>query len=307
MNDKGTLRGIIKSMRLFQWIKNLSVLAAIIFSGKLFDITYLNKATIAFFAFCFLSSSSYLINDIVDAPYDRYHPQKRNRPIARGDVTPKQAMLAALVLGILSFVLASTLNTAFVVVLIIFFLVHMIYSFFLKKVAVLDILAISASFILRAFAGELATGYHLSVWLTFTVVFLSLFIASGKRRSELVLEGSKTRPSLAKYKKSLLDFYTSLFSVSTLISYSLFTYLERPEFGHPKVRNFLLANMPALIGRKWLMLTIFPVIFGIMRYSQLIIERKRGQRPEKVLASDIPLLITVFSWGVMLILILYVL
>ncbi len=294
-------------MRPVQWTKNLAVFATVIFNGKLFESPFFSKSLLAFIAFCALSSSSYLINDVVDIPYDRFHPQKRNRPIAKGDITPAQAIYVSLFLMFLSIVLSSFLNLGFILLLLIFLTVHLTYSFYLKKFAVLDILAISFSFILRTLGGEIATGYHLPVWLMFAVVFLSLFIASGKRRSELVVEGSRTRPALKKYGKELLDFYGAIFAVSTLLSYSLFAYLVKPlDFSHPRIRDFLIKNMPYLIGRKWLMITIFPVIFGIMRYSQLVLEKKRGQRPSQLLASDIPLLATILVWGLMLIAIVYV-
>lgn len=303
-----TVRGLIISMRPFQWTKNLAIFAVVIFNGKLFDPQIMGEALLAFVVFCLFSSGSYLINDIVDAPYDRRHPHKRDRPIAKGLLSPQQAVLAAIFLFSLGLSIAFYLGTAFVLLIIAFLILHLIYTFILKKIAILDIFGISFSFILRALGGEVATGYHLPVWLMFTVVFLSLFIASGKRRSEYVKEGAKSRPTLNKYQKALLNFYISIFSVLTLISYSLFTYLAQPaDFSQPRIHRFFAKNFPFLIGRKWLMLTIFPVILGIMRYSQLVLERKRGERPGKILASDIPLLATVFIWGVMLIFIIYVL
>ena len=295
-------------MRPFQWVKNLSVFAAIIFNGKLFDLQLFYRALLAFISFCLFSSASYLINDVVDAPYDRLHPSKRNRPIARGDISLFEAKLASILLAFLGSLVGLWLDWSFLFLAFLFFLLHLSYSFYLKKIAVLDILMIAFSFIIRALGGELATGYHLPIWLMFTVVFLSLFIASGKRRSELVATGTRTRPALIKYEKALLNFYTSIFAVATLVSYSLFSYFAQPiKFTHPKVKNYLLANMPYLIGRKWLMLSIFPVIFGIMRYSQLVFEKQEGERPEKLLASDIPLSVIVLAWGLMIILIIYVL
>lgn len=302
------LQNIIKSMRLSQWTKNLAVFAAIIFNGKIFDPYFFSRTGLAFVAFSLLSSASYLINDIVDAPYDRQHLQKRNRPIARGEVTPSQAARVAVLLMGFSFVFAFYLGALFGLLLLAFLLIHLLYSFCLKRIAVLDILAISTSFIFRTLGGEAATGYHLPVWLMFTVIFLSLFLASGKRRSELLVEGPKTRISLKKYGRALLDFYTSIFAVATLISYSLFAYLSEPiHFTRTRVRDFLIEHIPSLVGRKWLMLTIIPIIFGIMRYSQLVLEKDQGQRPEKLLASDIPLILTIIIWGLMLITIVYVL
>ena len=300
--------GIFYSLRPFQWVKNLAVFAAIIFNGKLFDVLLFHQTLLTFASFCLVSSASYLINDVIDAPYDRHHPLKRNRPIARGDISPMIAEIIAGILALLGLITAVKLGWLFVILIVIFFLLHMLYSLYLKRVAVLDILLIAIFFILRALGGEIATGYHLPIWLIFTVVFLALFIASGKRRSELIIEGPKTRPSLMNYGKALLNFYTSIFAVATLISYSLFAYFTQPiSFNHPRVRGFLLEHMPYLLGRKWLMITIFPVIFGIMRYSQLVFEKKEGQRPEQLLISDIPLTIIVLTWGLMTILIIYVL
>ncbi len=301
-------RALLISMRPYQWTKNLAVFASVIFNGQLFNLEIMGETLLAFVTFCLFSSGSYLINDVVDAPYDRRHPRKRNRPIAKGLVSSQEAILTAVFLFSLGLSVAFYLGTGFILLILAFLILHLAYSFILKKIAILDIFGISFSFIFRALGGEVATGYHLPVWLMFTVVFLSLFIASGKRRSEYVKEGSKSRPALGKYQKALLNFYISIFSVLTLISYSLFTYLAQPaDFDQPKIHDFFVKNFPFLIGRKWLMLTIFPVILGVMRYSQLILERKRGQRPGRILASDIPLLITIFIWGAMLIFIIYVL
>lgn len=299
---------LIISMRPYQWTKNLAVFAAPIFSGQLFNWEAMGNSLLAFACFSLFSSGSYLINDVVDAPYDRRHPQKRHRPIAKGTISPQQAIFGSLFLFSLGLSIAFYLGYGFVLLILGFLILHLIYSFILKKIAILDIFGISFSFIFRALGGEVSTGYHLPVWLMFTVVFLSLFIASGKRRSEYIKEGSKSRPVLGKYQKGLLNFYISIFSVLTLVSYSLFTYLAQPpDFSQPKIHQFFLKNFPFLVGRKWLMLTIFPVILGIMRYSQLVLERKRGEQPDKILASDIPLLSTIFIWGIMVIFFIYVL
>lgn len=302
------IRQLIISMRPYQWTKNLAVFAAAIFTGQLFNSEVMSNSLLAFAAFSLFSSGSYLINDVVDAPYDRRHPQKRNRPIARGTLDPRNAILSAVFLFSLGLSVSFYLGYSFVGLILGFLVLHLVYSFVLKKIVILDIFGISFSFIFRALGGEISTGYHLPVWLMFTVVFLSLFVASGKRRSEYVKEGSKSRPVLGKYQKSLLNFYISIFSVLTLISYSLFTYLAQPpDFSQPQIHQFFMKNFPFLIGRKWLMLTVFPVILGIMRYSQLVLERKQGEEPDKILASDIPLLATIFIWGVMVIFFIYVL
>jgi len=140
-----------------------------------------------------------------------------------------------------------------------------------------------------------------------TVIFLSLFIASGKRRSELVNTGVKTRASLSEYGRSLLNFYTTMFAVCTLIAYSMFTFFEDKIQFQGIIHEFLLENFPVALDRKWYMLSIIPVIYGIMRYGQIIFEMQEGEHPERVIATDIPLLFAVVSWGLMIVTIIYVL
>lgn len=301
-----TLQAVGQSLRLSQWVKNLAVFAPILFTGQLFNPVLLWRTFCTFLAFCFLSSSSYIVNDIADASLDREHPVKRNRPIARGDLPTSLALRVSVSLLILGLGIVAFLGLGTFMIALGFYLLHLAYSFFLKKMVLWDILMIATSFVLRALAGEVATGYHLSVWLSFTVIFLSLLIASGKRRSELILEGKKTRLVLDKYERDLLDLYSSIFAVATLMSYTMFTYfVELDNFGTKLVKR-LGPGWNFLLGRKWLMLTLIPVIMGIMRYTYLVYTRHRGERPEKMLTTDFTLLGTVLIWGIMLILIIYV-
>jgi len=140
-----------------------------------------------------------------------------------------------------------------------------------------------------------------------TVIFLSLFIASGKRRSELFNSGVTSRSALKGYGKSLLNFYTTMFAVCTLVTYSMYTFFEEKVSFDGIIHDFLLETFPTAIDRKWYMVTIIPVIFGIMRYGQIIFEMQEGERPERTVATDIPLLLSVMTWGLMMIIILYVL
>jgi len=299
-------RAFIQALRLSQWVKNLAVFAPILFTGGLFNPRLFWPTFWAFLALCLLSSSSYLVNDIIDIPYDRQHPVKKNRPLARGDLSVSLATQGAISLLFLGLGILVFLGFGPFLLGLAFYLLHLTYSLFLKKMALWDILAIATSFVLRALVGEVVTGYHLSVWLSFTVIFLSLLIASGKRRSELLLEGKRTRLVLEKYDKDLLDLYSSVFAVATLISYGLFTYFaEVNTFGEKLVKR-LGPSWSFLMGRKWLMLTLIPVIVGIMRYNYLVFTRHRGERPEKMLTSDFTLLFTVLAWGLMLIFIIYV-
>lgn len=297
---------LIEALRPTQWIKNLNLFAAAILSGKVFEPITFVQSTIAFVAFCLLSSSSYLINDLADIKNDRLHPAKKLRPLARGDVTPETALFTAAVLLIVGLGLAFSINQSFFYISLLFIILQYFYSFVLKKKAIIDIIGIAFFFILRAFASELATGYHLPIWIMLTVIFLSLFIASGKRRSELSNSGRTSRQALNGYGKSLLSFYITMFAVCTLISYAMFTFLAQPLQFDGALHRFLLENYPTALDRKWYMVTLLPVIFGIMRYGQIIFELSDGERPERIVTTDIPLIFSVLVWGLMMMSILYV-
>lgn len=297
---------LFEALRPTQWIKNLNLFAAAILSGQVFEPITFIQSTTAFVAFCMLSSSSYLVNDLADFANDRIHPTKKLRPIARGDVSFEVALFTASVLLILGLGLSFSISLAFFYISLLFIVLQYFYSFVLKKKAIIDIVGIAFFFILRAFAGEIATGYHLPIWIMLTVIFLSLFIASGKRRSELSNSGRKSRVALDGYGKSLLSFYITMFAVCTLISYAMFTFLAQPLQFDGAIHNFLLKNYPSALDRKWYMLTLMPVIFGIMRYGQIIFELADGERPERIVTTDIPLIFSILVWGLMMMSILYV-
>jgi 4-hydroxybenzoate polyprenyltransferase len=298
---------LIEALRPSQWVKNLSLFAAAILTGQLFNPSVFSASLWAFISFCCLSSSSYLINDLVDIDKDRLHPVKKNRPLARGALSKKTALITSFLLAVLGLIIAASVNSGFFLIAAFFVLLQYSYSFFIKKKALLDIIGIAFFFIIRAYAGEVATSYHLPIWIMLAVIFLALFIASGKRRSEIYNTGKSTRKALESYSKSLLTFYTTIFAVCTLISYAMYTFTaETIKFGG-FIHDFLLTNFPGALDRKWYMLTLLPVIFGIMRYGQVIFEMQEGERPERVIATDIPLLSSVLLWGLMMIIILYVL
>lgn len=303
----------LRLLRPRQWIKNTAIFAAITFSGDLFDALTLQKVLLAFIVFCSLSSASYIINDIFDIKKDRLHPFKRFRPLANKDLTTTYALMVALILITASFVLGTMVTPAFFVIQIIYLIVQFLYSTVLKPIAIIDILAIALGYILRVYAGELAGGVHISVWLLLTTISLSLFLAVGKRRSELTLVSqnksvniSDVRKTLSHYSERLLDVYASIFATSTFVSYTLFTFLENPRGFNLGLSMFLPDFLPAFFQRKWLMITIIPVVYGLMRYIQDIYEKHEGESPERVLSSDKPLLASVIIWISLVIAIIYV-
>lgn len=309
---KKMFHDVLRLLRPRQWIKNFAIFAALIFSGRLFDVDLLQKAIFGFVVFCAISSAIYVVNDIFDVKKDRQHPFKKFRPLANNSVSIRMAFVITTTLTITSLVLSAIIGPGFFIITIVYFLLHLSYSALLKQIEIVDILTLAGGYILRVFAGEVVTGFHISAWLLLTTIALSLFLAIGKRRSELTLlakytatQISTTRKTLSHYTEKLLDVYLSIFATSAFVFYALFTFLE-----NPKGRQFTIDLIPAdvlgtYLQRKWLMLTIIPVVYGIMRYLQRIYEKHEGESPERVLFSDRALLTSVVIWGLLVVLIIY--
>lgn len=300
---------ILKTSRPRQWLKNLAVFTTILFTGNMFVPDIFWTTLLAFIAFCLLSSSNYIFNDILDAPHDKKHPFKKFRPVASGKLPVPIAILTSITCAIVGLVISSRIGHTFFMLAIAFIVLQYAYTLFLKQISVVDILTITTAYFLRVYAGEAATGYHISIWLALAALSLALFLAVGKRRAELTLiQGYQgvlpkdTRESLSHYSEKLLDTYTAMFANSTFITYAFYTFLERPINRGFFFRNY--NEFTDLPGRKWMMITVPFVLFGIMRYMQLIYEGK-GESPEKVLTSDLPLLTTVILWVVSVLVVVY--
>lgn len=304
--NKDKLKNILIAGRPNQWIKNSILFTGVLFAGQLFNMDVMAKTTWGFLVFCLLSSTSYILNDIIDYPLDRKHPAKHKRPIASGKLSIPDATFAVFILSFISLILALFTSISFFIVAFIFLLLHFFYSLYFKQKPVLDIFAIAFSFMLRAFAGSVISGYHIQVWLLLTIFFLSLFIASVKRHAELVNQGTKTRASLVNYKETLLLFLTSTFATMTITSYSLYTFLESPPLIEHSIFKSVSHIFPDFEARKWLMITIPLVVYGIARYGQLLYEREQGEAPEKIITRDKALLASMFLWGAIVVVLLYV-
>ncbi len=302
----------LKLMRPRQWIKNFALFAAPMFGGMLFAEDMFFQICLGFIAFCLLSSATYVVNDLLDVQKDKLHPFKKMRPIAGGHISTAQAIILFILLISASFFISFQISIFFVLISILYLILQLSYSLLFKSLVVFDILFIATGYILRVLAGEVITGYHISVWLLLTTVSLSLFLAVGKRRSELTLLRNQTgahianvRKSLSHYSDRLLDAYSMMFATTTLLFYSMFTFLESTrDVQIPDV--FLPEFLPDYLQRKWLMITILPVIYGVMRYLQDIYEKSEGESPDRVLLSDKALLAAVVLWGVLVIFIIYV-
>lgn len=295
----GTLKALIISLRPRQWIKNLSLFAAVFFWGQLLEPAFFFKVGEAFVAFCLLSSSAYLFNDLVDRELDRKHPLKKERPIAKGTLSTFTAKIAFFVLaaGSLTWI-ALRFNRFFFSLALFFLILQLAYSLFFRNVIILDALVVAIAFVLRVYSGAFIIPTPISSWLTLSVIGLALLLAFGKRRSERTLLSSLhkrllTRATLRGYPDTLLDSMISMAAAFAIISYAIFAFQTSPT----TEASFLASLIPLTLATpKWMMLTIPIVIYGVARYLYVIYEKKEGESPEKVLLSDHPLLGTVLLW-----------
>lgn len=300
---------LLKTARPRQWLKNFSLAAALVFSGRLFDGPSFIVTAWGIIIFSILTSSVYFINDIVDYSRDKVHPFKKLRPIASGQLSRTTAGFFAIIGTLTSLYLASHLSFFFFLTCLAYFFLQMVYSFYLKNQVILDVFSIAGSFLLRIYAGALLLNYHISIWFLLCVTSVSLFLAVAKRRSELALLDKEIAPThrktLIHYSPSLLDNYLAMFAASAWMSWALFTFLESPPVVigssfHPIILPLTIAGT-----NKWLMITIPVVIYGIMRYLSIIYQGTKAEAPERVILSDKPLLGSALLWGALVIWILY--
>ncbi len=286
------LKSILKEMRIYQWIKNTFVLIPLVFDRQLFLIEPLTRTIIGFFLFCLVSSSVYLINDILDVEADRKHPKKRARPIASGDLPIPIAIGSAVFLILVSITGAYFLSKPFLFILIVYFLINLAYSMRLKHVPLLDVIIIAAGFVLRVAAGvSIIQVERFSPWLYVVTTVLALFFGLGKRRGELATvqqNNNEQRKVLDGYTIPLLDQLITIISATTIISYSLYTF-----------------SAPNLPDNHAMMLTIPFAIYGIFRYLYLLQVKKEGGAPDELVLSDRPLQITFLLFAASVVIIFY--
>ncbi len=302
---------LIRTARPRQWLKNLSLFAAPIFAARIFEPITLDLTFKAFIAFCLLSSGSYFINDIIDAPKDKQHPIKKNRPIASGRLSANLALVVAFLLIGFSLILGfNFVGTYFGFSLLVYILLQATYSLYFRNVIILDSLVVATGFVLRVFAGGLASNTSISSWLALTTIGISLLLAFGKRRSEKTILAkysptqsvTETRKTLRHYPDNLLDGMISMSATYTIITYSLFVFQISPSGAN----DALFKILPSILKTpKWMMLTIPLVIYGVARYLYVIYEKGEAESPERVLLSDKPLLFTVLFWGLLTMLIIF--
>jgi decaprenyl-phosphate phosphoribosyltransferase len=271
----GTLTGYIKELRIKHWLKNLFLFAAPFFGGSLFRDEVLHPAFPAFLSFSLCASGVYIINDIIDAENDRLHPEKKKRPVASGKISKNAATLYAAFLFLISFALSFPVNGSFIYYLVLYIIIQILYSFYLKHIAIADIFCIASGFVIRVLAGGAAFNVEVSSWLLLTMFMISLVLAAGKRLGEVRLLNERAeahRKSLDVHFISTLNEILLISAGGSLIAYALYIIEQSPK----------------------LIYTVPVVTFGLFRY--LLISKKGGGDPTEALTGDKWLTLIVLLW-----------
>ncbi|MEM7587842.1 MAG: decaprenyl-phosphate phosphoribosyltransferase [Acidobacteriota bacterium] len=287
------IRALIRALRPVQWVKNIFVLAPIVFAEQLGHADVVSRVALAFGAFCLAASAIYLINDLRDREDDRRHPLKRTRPIASGALPVPVAIGAAVVLAVAGLGSALFLGTYFTVLLATYLGINILYSSWLKRVVILDVMAVSSGYVIRVLAGAEAIDVQVSRWLLLCTIFLALFLILSKRRHELVLlagDAAEHRAVLSHYSPAFLDQMINVVTASTVVSYAVYAVDE------DTVNRF---------GSDRLVYTMPFVLFGIFRYLYLIYQRQEKHNPTEAILRDIPSVVNVVLWGVLVLWIVY--
>jgi len=273
-SKKTVFMGLIRLMRPKQWIKNVFVLAPLMFTGLFLDIQSVTQSIIVMILFCAASSATYILNDLKDIEADRRHPKKsKTRPLAQGIVKPKQAIV--LLIGLYAcLVVGFVFQPQSVFVICCYLCLNLAYTYFLKHQPVIDIFVIAIGFVLRTWAGAQALDVELSSWMFITTLSLALYLAAVKRRQELYLSGEKGRSVLKHYTVELVDKYAEMSATAALLFYSLFV-MDKHEN---------------------LVITIPFVLFGLFRYWFIVESNEEGESPTDALYSDPQLIICILAW-----------
>jgi 4-hydroxybenzoate polyprenyltransferase len=288
------VRGLWKTMRPHQWVKNVIVYAALVFDGKLLDPDLFLKTTWVAFCFCLAASSVYLMNDLVDIEKDREHPRKRLRPLPAGQLSPGLATAVAAGIAGVSLAGSAWISPWVGLVTLIYLLQNVAYSFYLKNIVIVDVMVLALGFLLRVVAGALTVNVtNFSPWLYVCVTLLALFLGFGKRRHEITLlsDGAAShRASLDQYNLPLLDQLIGIVTTSTLVAYTFYSFEAKTtlaEEGH-------------------MLLTVPFVFYFIARYLYLIHVKKLGGAPDELILRDRPLLINSGLWALSVAFVIYI-
>lgn len=272
---------LFKLMRPKQWIKNFFVFGALIFSYSFLDLKKDIYAIITFILFCLISSTVYIMNDILDVEKDRVHPKKRFRPIASGAISIKEAEIALFILLVFSMTCALFINSKLFFILAVYFINNIFYSFKIKNVVILDVISIAFGFILRVIAGGVVIDVSLSGWILLCTFFIALFLGFEKRRNEIIkLEGKATehRKILDDYSDELLKQFSDITLTCTVIAYAMYTFVA--------------------YDTSYMMITNVFVVYGLFRYKYLSMKKGQGGSPTETILTDKSIIIDVILWAI---------
>lgn len=282
---------VIKLLRVKQWIKNLFVFLPLFFAGEFLNTNLLIGSLLAFFAFSFTSSIVYILNDYRDVEKDKLHPVKKNRPLANGDISKKNALLlivpltlAVVLLAIFNFTLLS------IVPLALYFMLNLLYTYVLKTIAIIDVAIIATGFVLRVVFGGLVTAIYVSKWALLLTFSLALVLALGKRRGELVSVQSDARPSLNGYNLPFIDTALTITITITLVCYIMYTISPDVVDG---------------FGSEYVYTTTIFVLLGLLRYLQQTMVFNKTESPTKFIYKDVFVQLMIICWILSFVLIIY--
>jgi 4-hydroxybenzoate polyprenyltransferase len=284
---------ILKSARPHQWVKNIFVAAPLVFARRIDDVTALVHTSVAVAGFCLISSSVYLLNDLVDVEKDRAHPLKRLRPIASGALSVRSAKIAALVLAVGGLLLTLSLGVLPAAIAAAYMVQNLAYSFRLKHVPFVDVASIAAGFLLRVLAGAAAIPVEPSIWLLTCTLLLASFLGFGKRTHELRTSGSRggdQRKVLDRYNPKVLRFLVNFLAILTILAYAGYTQSHHAQ---------------TFFGTRRLILTVPFVAFGVYRFTWITHGKADSESPTDSMLSDAPFMINLFGYAVAIVAIIY--
>ncbi len=277
-SSKGFAGTYLRLARPKQWTKNGFVLAGVVFAHEALVASSVAKALLAFVAFCALSGAVYAANDVLDVEEDRKHPLKRRRPVASGEISPRSAMVFAAALALGGLALGFAVDPGVGLAGVVYLALQAVYTPVLKHTAILDVMSISAGFVIRALAGVAAVGSPISPWLIVCTALLTLFLGFSKRRHEIASLGDGAishRKNLRDYSVPLLDEMMNIMISATIIAYVLYTFFEYDNY-------YMMASIPF-------------VVYGVFRYM-LLVHRNGGGNPDTLLLRDRPLQVALLLW-----------
>jgi len=298
MNSK-KLYNIVKLLRPHQYVKNFFIFLPLFFGLKIFELDLLENSIITFIIFSLTSSCIYILNDLLDLKNDKIHPTKKNRPLASGVISNKEAIILFSLILLITVLLSITIFNQIIIgtnvylIIISYFTLNLFYVTILKHITLLDVFIVSLGFVLRLFAGSFVTDIKLSVWIILMTFLLSLFMTFAKRRDDVLLfvkSGIEARKVIKGYNLNFLNAALIAIGTITIVSYIMYT---------------VSPDVQVRVHNDYLFMTVLFVIFGVFRYLQLTLVFEKSGSPTKILLTDLPIQLTVVSWFVALFFILY--